>query len=118
MDIRLFPGQHRGRPYGPPYVALNSYSGDHGSISVLDPTDLVESGTISGLSDFAGLYGIAVGNDGREYVLGYKYGAGGIPASTLVSVSADGASVTKLVDLGPGSGAIDVEIGTGDGHSV
>jgi streptogramin lyase len=93
------------------YVAVNSYVGAPSSISVLDPTDLVDNGTISGLSDFAGLYGIAVGSDGRKYVLGYKYGTGGIPASTLVSVSADGASVTKLVDLGPGSGAIDVEIG-------
>ncbi|WP_194163481.1 tandem-95 repeat protein [Mycolicibacterium sp. P1-5] len=82
------------------------------SISVLDPTDLVDSGTTSGLGGFTGLYGIAVGSGGQKYVLGNTSDANGTPTTKLVSVSADGTSITQLVDLGPGSGAIDVEIGS------
>lgn len=95
------------------YVAVNDYTQATvtSSISVLDPTDLVEDGTSNGLSEFVGLYGIAVDSGGQKYVLGYNYDSSGSTHSKLVVVSADGTSVTQLADLGPGSGAVDVEIG-------
>ncbi|WP_431237991.1 cadherin-like domain-containing protein [Mycolicibacterium aichiense] len=101
------------------YVAVISAVQGTGTSSILalDPTDLTDLGgdTATSLSDFVGLYGIAVAGDGSQYVLGYKYGATGAPRTSLVSVSADGASVTQLIDFGDGSGAVDIEIGP-DGH--
>ncbi|WP_445168019.1 Ig-like domain-containing protein [Mycolicibacterium sp. Dal123E01] len=95
------------------YVAVNDYSQGTvtSSISVLDPTDLIENGATNNLSEFVGLYGISVGNDGQKYVIGFKYDSHGFPSTSLVRVSADGASVTHLVDFSLGNSAIDVENG-------
>ena len=93
-------------------VVVMNYAQGTSSISVLDPTNVVDDSAATDLSEFYGLYGIAVGSAGQKYVLGYNYGANGLSHSKLVRVGADGKSVTQLVDFGPGSAAIDIEIGS------